>query len=120
MTLQARFARECPGVFYLDPQDLDGITAYLQSRDWLEPQESLSSAELAGQGNMNCTSRIRSSRRTFIMKQARPWVAKYPSIAGPPSSAAPSRQTFILGSLQTLSSARSFHACSPQTRPRES
>jgi 5-methylthioribose kinase len=32
---------------------------------------------------MNCVLRVVTSRRTFILKQARPWVEKYPSVAAP-------------------------------------
>ena len=32
---------------------------------------------------MNCTLRVTTTRRSFILKQARPWVEKYPQIAAP-------------------------------------
>ena len=32
---------------------------------------------------MNCTLRVTTNQRSFIIKQARPWVEKYPSIAAP-------------------------------------
>ena len=32
---------------------------------------------------MNCTVRVFTSSRTFILKQSRPWLEKYPQIAGP-------------------------------------
>jgi 5-methylthioribose kinase len=32
---------------------------------------------------MNCTLRVTTNERSFIVKQARPWVEKYPSIAAP-------------------------------------
>jgi 5-methylthioribose kinase len=45
-------------------------------------------AERAGEGNMNCVVRVRLSERSLILKQARPWVEKYPSIAAPVERAA--------------------------------
>ncbi len=39
--------------------------------------------EKAGEGNMNCVLRVRMSKRSVIVKQARPWVEKYPTIAAP-------------------------------------
>ena len=45
--------------------------------------ESVIAAERAGEGNMNCTLRVRTNERTFILKQARPWVEKYPQIEAP-------------------------------------
>ena len=40
-------------------------------------------AERAGEGNMNCVIRVKLPARSLILKQARPWVEKYPSIAAP-------------------------------------
>jgi len=33
--------------------------------------------------NMNCTLRVTTNQRTFILKQSRPWIEKYPHIAAP-------------------------------------
>jgi 5-methylthioribose kinase len=43
----------------------------------------LLSASKAGEGNMNLTLRLRTTERSFILKQARPWVEKYPAITAP-------------------------------------
>ncbi|MDQ6663201.1 MAG: phosphotransferase, partial [Acidobacteriota bacterium] len=59
------------------------MTAFLNAQGWLNPHESVQKAERAGEGNMNCTLRARTSSRTFILKQARGWVEKYPHIAAP-------------------------------------
>ena len=42
-----------------------------------------SGAEKAGEGNMNCAVRVRTSTGSFILKQSRPWLEKYPQIAAP-------------------------------------
>lgn len=68
---------------FLDRNDLPGIAQYLRSRKWLGPQEVVCKAERAGEGNMNCTLRVETCGRTFILKQARPWVEKYPHIPAP-------------------------------------
>lgn len=39
--------------------------------------------EKAGEGNMNLVVRAVTTRRSFILKQSRPWVEKYPSIEAP-------------------------------------
>ncbi len=83
MSNRAAFEREHPSVFYLDPANLAGLRQYLLDMDWMPPSEALISAEKAGEGNMNCTVRVRTDRRTFILKQARPWVEKYPQIPAP-------------------------------------
>lgn len=63
--------------FVLDVNDLESLAPYL------EADEFVHKAEHAGQGNMNCTLRVYTSKRTLIFKQSRPWVAKYPTIAAP-------------------------------------
>lgn len=78
-----RFVAEHPGVFFLEVGDRDGIESYLRDLGVLGPSESVRSAEAAGAGNMNCTLRVTSGRNSWILKQARPWVAKYPQFAAP-------------------------------------
>lgn len=68
---------------HLDQDQLDAITSWLGARSLLAPDEKLLSAAKAGEGNMNYTLRIRTNLRSFILKQARPYVEKYPSIAAP-------------------------------------
>ncbi len=69
--------------FHLDGDDLDAIQSYLRSQQWIAPDERLISAKKPGEGNMNYTLRIRSDFRTFILKQSRDYVEKYPSIPAP-------------------------------------
>jgi 5-methylthioribose kinase len=83
MTTKSDFAARYPGVFYLDAGALDEIAAYLHRRGWLAGGEQVLEATKAGEGNMNRTLRVTTSARTFILKQARPWVEKYPHIAAP-------------------------------------
>jgi 5-methylthioribose kinase len=79
-----RFFEAAPSnAFFLDANDPDGLAAFLGRRGWIESGEKLASVETAGQGNMNYVLRVRTSRRTFILKQSRPWVEKYPGIAAP-------------------------------------
>ena len=77
------FRSQHPDVFVLDwnaPQSLD---AYLRARDWLRPNETVLSATRAGDGNMNYTARVRTTQRTLIVKQSRPWVEKYDFLEAP-------------------------------------
>ncbi|MEM9646751.1 MAG: hypothetical protein AAF989_17295, partial [Planctomycetota bacterium] len=55
----------------------------LQSMRVCDATESVTSIEKAGEGNMNLVMRVTTDRRSVIVKQARPWVEKYPSIAAP-------------------------------------
>ncbi|MEM6707206.1 MAG: phosphotransferase [Pseudomonadota bacterium] len=59
----------------------------LQALGWIHPEERLLATESAGEGNMNRTLRVRlgrgSTERSLVLKQALPYVAKYPDIAAP-------------------------------------
>jgi 5-methylthioribose kinase len=69
--------------FFLDAEDAAGLSAYLARQGRLESGESVVSVRMAGQGNMNYLVRVATSVRTFILKQSRPWVEKYPQISAP-------------------------------------
>ena len=75
------------GPFHLDREDVTGLAAYLVARGFAKPGETVT-AELGGEGNMNCVIRVRLGKRSLILKQARTWVEKYPSIAAPVERAA--------------------------------
>src|SRR3954453_6843011 len=83
LTLHERFASHYPGVFYLDVYQCPEIESYLGELRWLGEAEYVIRAEPAGSGNMNTTVRVFTDARSFILKQSRPWVAKYPDIAAP-------------------------------------
>src|SRR6516225_9724556 len=81
---RARFFASAPRTaFFLDADDPSAVVTFLSRSAWMEPAEALASVETAGHGNMNCVLRVTTSRRTFILKQSRPWVEKYPEIAAP-------------------------------------
>ena len=82
-TKRERFEAEHPGAFFLDERDLDGLERRLVRLGWLEPGEAVQSAVNPGDGNMNYTLRVTTSRRSLIVKQARPWVEKYDHISAP-------------------------------------
>lgn len=67
--------------FLLDPSDPASIERHLRALGWID--ESVQSAEKIGDGNMNLTVRVHLEHRTAILKQAHPWVEKYPSIPAP-------------------------------------
>jgi 5-methylthioribose kinase len=63
------------------------LEAYCRARGFLRSDEQLLWVSKAGEGNMNLTLRLSTAERSFILKQARPWVEKYPAIAAPPGRA---------------------------------
>jgi 5-methylthioribose kinase len=67
---------------------IDELEIYLKSKSWLEANEVLTKVEKPGEGNMNFTMRVYTSfGRTFIVKQSRDYVEKYPSIPAPANRA---------------------------------
>lgn len=72
----------------LKADNLVALENYLKTQKWLTDDESIIKVEKPGEGNMNFTLRIyASSGRTFIIKQSRAYVEKYPSIAAPENRA---------------------------------
>jgi len=61
----------------------EGLEAFMRERGWLPLEERVEGYEAAGQGNMNLTLRVHTSRRSVVLKHARPWVERYPQIAAP-------------------------------------
>jgi 5-methylthioribose kinase len=83
MTLRLDAMRAHPAFPWLDAGDAKGLRAFLVARGWLEPGEGMIGCTRAGEGNMNLTLRVRTDRRSMVLKQARPWVEKYDHIAAP-------------------------------------
>jgi 5-methylthioribose kinase len=77
------FQKSAPGGFYVHPARLAELEGYLRGLGFLADSEELRSADKAGEGNMNLTLRVTTSERSFVLKQARPWVEKYPQIPAP-------------------------------------
>jgi len=71
------------GLYFADGKDLVGLHSYLNKIAFLHEQEELIATEVPGNGNMNYVIRVKTNQRSFILKQARPWVEKYPSIEAP-------------------------------------
>ncbi len=69
--------------FVLNLEELDKLQTYLYGNKWIGPDEEVISAKKPGEGNMNYTLRIRTNFRTFIIKQSRDYVEKYPDIPAP-------------------------------------
>jgi 5-methylthioribose kinase len=59
------------------------VEAHLRRLGWIEQHEQITGMEVPGQGNMNRLLRIRLTSRSVILKQAVPYVARYPQIPAP-------------------------------------
>ncbi len=77
------FATTYPDHFYVDETQPEALQAHLESMGFLDPNERIHQCAKAGEGNMNCTLRVTTTQRSFIVKQARPWVEKYPQFEAP-------------------------------------
>jgi 5-methylthioribose kinase len=71
------------GQFHLSIKEPDALAEYLSEQGWLASGEVIMAVGPAGEGNMNCTLRVTTAQRSFILKQSRPWVEKYPHIPAP-------------------------------------
>lgn len=89
MTRRAVFSQAAPDGYFLDESDREGLTQYLHAQAWIDSSDVVRALASAGEGNMNCTLRVTTRERTFILKQSRPWVEKYPEIPAIASQARP-------------------------------
>lgn len=81
--LRRSFQERHPDFPWLEAGRIPPVESLLQRLGWIDSDEVVKDAGKAGEGNMNLTLRVQTSRRTFILKQARPWVEKYDHIAAP-------------------------------------
>lgn len=71
--------------FVIEPDRVDTVRKYLAVNQRLQTGELLEKLEVAGEGNMNVVLRVVTNYRSFILKQPRPWVRKFPSVSAPVS-----------------------------------
>jgi len=65
--------------FFLEKKDAL-VEEYLRKQKWIKSTEKVLSLEKPGEGNMNFVLRVKTDQGSFIIKQARPWVEKFPQI----------------------------------------
>jgi 5-methylthioribose kinase len=70
-------------MFILDASEPEELAAYLRQIKWLEAHETIVSLSKPGEGNMNCVLRVETLSRSFIVKQSRGYVEKYPQLLAP-------------------------------------
>ncbi len=82
-SLRETFRQRHPDFPLLEAGRSGDVETILHRLGWIDSDENVLSAERAGEGNMNLTLRVRTSRRSVILKQSRPWVEKYDHIEAP-------------------------------------
>jgi 5-methylthioribose kinase len=60
------------------------LGAFLKEQGFINPGEEVIRTEKPGEGNMNFVARIYTQKRSIIIKQANPYVQRYPQIPAPP------------------------------------
>ncbi|WP_437399489.1 phosphotransferase [Flagellimonas lutimaris] len=63
--------------------DINTLGDYLCGQGWLKKEERVLAVETPGAGNMNFTLRVRTNQGSFIIKQSRAYVEKYPQVPAP-------------------------------------
>lgn len=80
--LKNRFLSLHPDQFFLE-YSVETVNNYLSEQNWLLDKEYVTGLEKPGEGNMNLVMRVITNQRSLILKQARPWVEKFPLIEAP-------------------------------------
>ncbi|QDO95477.1 phosphotransferase [Formosa sediminum] len=70
-------------MFILDANAPEKLAHYLKDNQWLSNDDYILSLTKAGEGNMNYVLRVTTKLGTFIIKQSRGYVEKYPQIKAP-------------------------------------
>jgi len=82
-TNAVRFRKATGSEWYLTADTPDTTQRYLNQLGFLLPAERILATTVAGEGNMNLALRVFTDRRHFILKQSRPWIAKFPDLTAP-------------------------------------
>jgi 5-methylthioribose kinase len=69
--------------FKLDLSNREALQRYLHDSGRIGQEDSVVNLSSAGEGNMNCTLRVTTTSGSFILKQSRSYVERYPSIPAP-------------------------------------
>lgn len=77
------FRAQFPDAQFFDDTLPDHLLDYLIERGIIDHEEKVKSIEKPGEGNMNFVRRVLTDKKSFIVKQCRPWVEKYPEIKAP-------------------------------------
>ncbi|MBN2732850.1 MAG: phosphotransferase [Balneolaceae bacterium] len=84
MNLATKFRNTHPHAFFLDPEKPNALKDYLSYQEWIDSETDITSIENAGEDTMNKVVRVHlTNGKSYIIKQSRPWVEKYPDIPAP-------------------------------------
>lgn len=75
--------RSLAEIHWIDAGSPESVVGVLQESGLWAAGERLEAVTTAGEGNMNVTLRVVTSERSLVLKQSRPFVARYDTIAAP-------------------------------------
>jgi 5-methylthioribose kinase len=70
-------------MFNVQLENISELHTYLIDKNWLLADEKINQVSIPGAGNMNFVIRVKTNVRSFILKQSRDYVEKYPQIPAP-------------------------------------
>lgn len=83
MNKKERFTAVTGSRQFLEFGQTTALASYLRDQGWIKPAEQVLEAEKPGEGNMNFVLRVITDQGSFIIKQSRPWVEKFPQLEAP-------------------------------------
>lgn len=83
MDAKQKFIAATGSTQFLEAKQDETLEIYLKRQGWMREEDQLIGTEKPGEGNMNFVLRVRTKQGSFIVKQARPWVEKYPQLEAP-------------------------------------
>lgn len=78
-----RFKAATGSSFFLEMGQEAALESYLRDQGWIGKEDKVVATERPGEGNMNFVLRVSTDQGSFIVKQSRPWVEKYPQLEAP-------------------------------------
>lgn len=83
MNAKQKFTAATGSEQFLEANQDAALEKYLKARGWMPQKDKVIHTEKPGEGNMNFVLRVRTEQGSFIVKQSRPWVEKYPQLDAP-------------------------------------
>ena len=83
MDAKQKFVAATGSTQFLEANQDASLEVYLKGQGWMDEEDQVIGTEKPGEGNMNFVLRVRTKKGSFIVKQARPWVEKYPQLEAP-------------------------------------
>ena len=81
--LSGFYFKKIKNMFKINIDNTQELQDYLINKKVIAVDDAITDISKPGEGNMNCVLRIRTNKISFIVKQSRDYVEKYPQVAAP-------------------------------------